>query len=355
MRVPEAFQNLGLRHAYSWIAAALVAWLLWSEFAPIAVAPALGVFGLLLFEIGKWRRQPQLHLQAYVLLAASFARIFQVNLGAAVLPGDFMSPSIYSVIPLALIYFYIWARLSRPESEPKFGGSAVSNLMAYFGASSIVALLYYQLAPQWIIAGWAFVVFALMSAALLLDKEIFLEQNALLTAGVVIRGLGYNIFGTGYSAGAAWSAKYTALILTSAVFFASLPAGFRIRNRYQARPRGSTLAYYLAARRPDQILFFAPLLLIVVAIAVKMDPGVVTLAWGVAGVMVIPIGLLANQRSYRLSGLALLLLCVGKIIFHDAWQLDERNRYITFIVLGVALILVSALYSKYRGQVSRLL
>jgi hypothetical protein len=355
MRVPKSFQEVGLRHAYSWIAASCVAWLLWCELPAIDVAPGLGVFGLLLFEIGTWRRQEQLRIQAYALLTASFARIFQVNLGAGVLPGDFMSPGIYSVIPLALIYFYIWARLSRPESEPKFGGSAVSNLMAYFGSSSIVALLYYQLAPQWIIVGWAFVVFALTSAALLLDREIFLEQYALLTAGVVIRGLGYNIFGTGYSAGAAWSAKYTALILTSALLFASLPAGFRIRNRYQARPRGSMFAYYLAARRPDQILFFASLLLIVVGIAVKMDPGVVTLAWGVAGVIVIPIGLLASQRSYRLSGLALLLLCVGKIIFHDAWQLDERNRYMTFIVLGVALILVSALYSKYRGQVSRLL
>lgn len=81
----------------------------------------------------------------------------------------------------------------------------------------------------------------------------------------------------------------------------------------------------------------------------------VTLAWGIVGLAVILLGLLTAQRSYRLTGLALLVLCVGKIVFRDAWYLDERSRYITFIVLGVALILVSALYSKYRDQVSRLL
>ena len=82
MRVPEAFKNLGLRHAYSWIAAGFVAWLLWCELPAIGVAPGLGVFGLLLFETGTWRKQPQLRVQAYVLVAASFARIFQVNLSA---------------------------------------------------------------------------------------------------------------------------------------------------------------------------------------------------------------------------------------------------------------------------------
>ena len=81
----------------------------------------------------------------------------------------------------------------------------------------------------------------------------------------------------------------------------------------------------------------------------------VTLAWSIVGLVVIPLGLLASQRSYRLTGLTLLLLCIGKIVFRDAWQLDERSRYITFIVLGAALIFVSALYSKYRDQVSRLL
>jgi uncharacterized membrane protein len=86
-----------------------------------------------------------------------------------------------------------------------------------------------------------------------------------------------------------------------------------------------------------------------------MEPGMVTLSWGIEGVMVIVLGLLASQRSYRITGLLLLLLCVGKIVFRDAWQLDERDRYITFIALGAALTLVSTLYGRYREIVRRLL
>jgi hypothetical protein len=46
---------------------------------------------------------------------------------------------------------------------------------------------------------------------------------------------------------------------------------------------------------------------------------------------------------------------VGKIVVLDAWNLSERDRYITFIALGAALTLVSTLYGKYRETVRRLL
>jgi uncharacterized membrane protein len=354
-RMPKSLENTDARHAYTWLGSGFAAWLLLCELQPISVAPGLGIFALLLFEIGVWRGQRQLRLQAYVMLAASFLRIFVLNLGAATLTGELIGRSIYTVVPLTLIYFYVWARLQRPSSQPEFGRWSANNLIAYFGTGSAVALLYYQLAPEWIIAGWALVVVALMVAALVLDKEIFLEQTALLTAGVVVRGLAYNIFGASYINDGGWRGASSILSLTSALLFAALPLAFRIRTRYRERPRGLFLAQYLGARRPDQILFFAPVLLIAVTIAVNMDPGMVTLAWAIVGLAVIFLGMLTSQRSYRITGLTLLVLCIGKIVFRDAWQLDERSRYITFIVLGAALILVSALYSRFRGQLSRLL
>ena len=39
----------------------------------------------------------------------------------------------------------------------------------------------------------------------------------------------------------------------------------------------------------------------------------------------------------------------------DAWGLASRDRYITFIILGAALLLVSFLYSKYRDAIRQLL
>jgi hypothetical protein len=343
------------RHAYTWVSSGFAAWLLWCEFEPIRVARALGVFALILFEIGARRSHKQLCLQAYTLLAASFLRIFLVNFSAATSPGDFLSPRMYTVVPLTLIYFYIWARLMAANPQPGPGRWPASNLIVYFGAGSLVALLYCQLAPEWIIAGWALMVVALMVAALVFDQEVFLEQMTLLTGGIVVRALAHNVFASSSFVSGGWRGEFFVLSLTSALLFPTLPIAFRIRHRYQVRPPGSSFARSLGAHHPDQILFFAPLLLIFLTIAVNMDPGMVTPAWGIVGLGAILLGLLATQRSYRLTGLALLVLCIAKFVFRDAWHLDERSRYITFIVLGAALMLVSELYSRYRDQVSRLL
>jgi uncharacterized membrane protein len=90
-------------------------------------------------------------------------------------------------------------------------------------------------------------------------------------------------------------------------------------------------------------------------LALKMRSGMVTVSWGVEGVAIILLALVAGERSYRLTGLGLLLACVAKIIAMDAWGLAPRDRYVTFIILGAALLLVSFLYSKYREAIRQFL
>jgi hypothetical protein len=353
VRMPAALDDLQARHVYTWAASGLAAWMLWAELQPVGVAVGLGIFGLLLFEAGAFSRQKQLRLQGYGALAAAFARIFFVNLTAATLPGEAMSPRIYTVAPLALIYFYVWARLQSSQEKAEKGRWKSSDLLAYFGAGSIAALLYYQTAAEWIVVAWAMLAVILFLAALFLDKEVFLEQAVLLAVGIVGRGLAHNIFGSSYFVADGWRGNFLVLSLTTALLLSALPVAFHLRKQY-ASCAGRSLRI-LAVKYPEQFLFFAPVVLISFMIAVKMNPGMVTLSWGIEGVMVILLGLIASQRSYRITGLLLLLLCVGKIVCLDAWRLSDRDRYITFIVLGGALLLVSMLYGRYRDMVRRLL
>jgi hypothetical protein len=195
----------------------------------------------------------------------------------------------------------------------------------------------------------------LLAATLILDQEVFHQQAALLVVGTVVRGLAHNIFGGSYFGPGGWRGNFAVISLAAAILSAALPIAFQLRKRYAARTSLSFLSLYTGLQYPEQIFFFAPVLLISVVIAIKMHPGMVTLSWGVEGLMVIILGLLVSHRSYRITGLLLLLVCVAKIILHDAWQLNERDRYITFIALGAALTLVSTLYGRYREVVRRIL
>ena len=62
------------------------------------------------------------------------------------------------------------------------------------------------------------------------------------------------------------------------------------------------------------------MVLVTAMIAVKMTPGMVTLSLGIEGVLVILLGLLLSQRSYRITGL--LLLLANRLIDEPIFQLD---------------------------------
>ena len=354
VRLPASLPYSQARHAYTWVASALAAWMIWGEIHPVGVALAWAVFGLFLFEIGTWKQQRQLRFQAFGLLIAAFVRIFFVNLTAEALPGQVLSPRIYTIVPMVMIYFYIWTRLQPGKSDVNARGWSGADLIAYFGTGSIVALLYFEVSSDWIVAAWAILTLALTASALILDRSIFLQQAILIVAAVVGRSFAHNIFAESYFTSDGWHGRFSILSITVATLLSALPIAFRLHARYKSR-EVTAIDRSLGILHPEQIFFFAPILIVSAMIAVKMNSGMVTLSWGIEGLAVIVLGLLVTQRSYRLTGLFLLLVCVGKIVVHDAWLLGERDRYITFIVLGAALTLVSTLYSKYRETVRKLL
>ena len=103
------------------------------------------------------------------------------------------------------------------------------------------------------------------------------------------------------------------------------------------------------AQRPEQPLFFISVILLTVLLFIKVSAGMVTLAWGIESIVVFLLALFAKERSFRLTGLALLILCVAKIVFRDVWNFsDPAARYLTLIGLGAILLLVSYLYGKNR-------
>ena len=57
----------------------------------------------------------------------------------------------------------------------------------------------------------------------------------------------------------------------------------------------------------------------------------------------------------RLSGLALFLICTVKLFFWDLRNLETLPRIISFIVLGLLLVTVSWVYTRFRDQVRRFL
>ena len=357
MRMPEEWRTRDFHHIYSWAASFLVSLLLWYELDPLARAVGWAVFGLVLFEYGFLRKISQFRYQAYAAFAAGFARIFFANLTSGS-PGDLFSPRMYTVLPLILIFFFVYAQLSEKEAsdarEKRFRSDA---LVAYLGTATLVALFYFQFDPEWVVGSYALVALALFAAARFLNRDIFLHQGILVTLGTFARGMAHNLFGASNFTNGTWTGRYLVVSVAIAVLFATLIFAFQWRDAFRSRPNASTrnrLAAIIVGR-PEQLQFFVPVVLLTVMLALKTDEGMITVSWGVEAMLIVLFALLVRERNFLHGGFALLLLCVAKVFAMDFWRFDLLHKVITFIGVGLATIAASLLYMRFKEKLRQLL
>lgn len=353
IRMPEKLRASDFHHIYSWAASTLVSMLIWYELKSLSVAVGWAVFGLVLFEYGLWRKVRQFRFQSYIALAAAFGRIFFVNLTAET-PGQFWGPRVYTVLPIALILFFVYAQLG-DDSAKDDRYLRFDTLLAYLGTGTVAALLYFQFAGEWIVTAWAVMVFLLFGLSLALERPLFLHQALLLTVGTCTRGVLHNLFGASYFSSGNWTGRFFVLGAAIAVLLACLPFAFRWRDRFKAQPSGNWMGALV--RRPEQFMFFAPVMLLTVMLAVKMQAGMITVSWGVEALAILIFAFTINERSFRLTGLALLMISFGKMLLVDMWwgAWTWTDRITTFVIVGVAMVAASFLYTRYRERIRQYL
>jgi len=363
--------------AYTWAASGLVMALMYYEVRPYAVALGWAIFAALLFEIGVFRASRNFRAQSYVVFGLSFLRLAIFNLDAG--PRELL----LTTPPAAFVYYYAFLRLSRlaaataPKAHPLSEGSdpriavadpfafdrqiRAANALAYLGSATLVLFAdSYFFGGSRLIA-WAALSFLFIATAWFAQIELLHTHSILLTGFVFFRAIGYELQAGGRNLGLPGGfspAFYVSVV--AAIVFAAQAFAFPLRARYAVAPSGSgpsDLVFDLSRirERSEQIYFFLPMLLVTLLITNEVSFGRVTICWGIEAVVAFLFALIVGERSFRLAGLGLLLTCVAKIGLLDVWHQHGPDRYVALIILGVALLLVSYLYTRYSEAIRRYL
>jgi hypothetical protein len=343
-----------LTAAYTWAASILAGALIWFELPPLNVAIGWMVLGLVLLEIGLQFNAGFLCWQGYAALGASFLGMLVMNLDVPA-PAGQLSPRVIRVVPLALAYAYADWRLRKTanqQEDMRIAGTGFS----YCAVIAIAALLFFELPPLWVAAGWAAFALGMIVAAWALKRRDYLRQSYLLTAAVVVQ----TVFRNFLSQNEIWSRAFPNALngmgqryyvgAAVALLFAGLPFAFALRR---FAPEKSLSEF--EGIHPEQVFFFVPFGLLTALIAFESGRGQLTVSWGIEGLVTFLFALWVGERSFRLAGLGLLLACVVKIFLVDVWGLDPQSRYITLIILGGALLVVSFLYTRHKEKFARYL
>ncbi|MCA9426065.1 MAG: DUF2339 domain-containing protein, partial [Candidatus Omnitrophica bacterium] len=76
-----------------------------------------------------------------------------------------------------------------------------------------------------------------------------------------------------------------------------------------------------------------------------------TFSYSLVGIAFMGLGFFWRDRVYRRTALAVFVLCIARVILIDIMNLELFYRMLAFICLGICLLIVSWLYTRFQKQV----
>jgi uncharacterized membrane protein len=76
-----------------------------------------------------------------------------------------------------------------------------------------------------------------------------------------------------------------------------------------------------------------------------------SILWSVYALGLVVLGINKKKKHWRLTGICFFLVTVVKLFLYDLNQTSTISKTISFISLGVILLLVSYLYNRYKNVI----
>ncbi len=326
-----------------------VAWLIRDEFALAGleawVAPAWVGMSLAYLGVGIARRSRVWSALAPLLGLAGVLHLWVENLGAV----DYADALPQRVGPIAAVL----AQLALAYPLLKRAGERANDALAagvmrvcviWLGVLTAGWLVANELTAEWVPVGWAGIALALLAAREWTGRERWRWPALAAAASAVVWALVVDV--VRWDPAAMDPLDTLALPLTSG----ALLAGYGLQRVRELMGGGGDEGLLSALPRLLWLAGFAALL--TGAIAVHAEGTALTVWLSIEGMVLVALGFLLRERAARVAGLALLSGCVLKLFVYDLRGLTGIPRILSFVVLGLVLIAVSFVYTRFRARLA---
>ncbi|MCB1171195.1 MAG: DUF2339 domain-containing protein, partial [Leptospiraceae bacterium] len=104
--------------------------------------------------------------------------------------------------------------------------------------------------------------------------------------------------------------------------------------------------------RKDSSIFYPLFFSVALFLYWSFDHSLLTILWMLEVLVVFSIGLKLGRNHFRYTAQAALILCVGRLILYDMSQNSIVMRAIAFLGVGAIMILMNAIYHRFRSNTS---
>jgi hypothetical protein len=76
-----------------------------------------------------------------------------------------------------------------------------------------------------------------------------------------------------------------------------------------------------------------------------------TATWAALALLIFGAGFLLKEKMYRWSGLVILTCALGRVVILDVWRLETIYRILSFMALGIVLLVLGFVYTKFQNKI----
>ena len=86
-------------------------------------------------------------------------------------------------------------------------------------------------------------------------------------------------------------------------------------------------------------------------VAENNNTSYLTGSWAALALVLFTCGIVLRERVYRWLGLTILACALGRVMVIDVWKFETIFRVLSFMVLGVVLLVLGFVYNKYQEKI----
>lgn len=326
----------------------------WLDLPKVLTAPCWIILSVVLLHLGVTKNNLHQRIQGYILGVGAFLRLLMSNM---LIQGgiSIFSYRILTSIPvfLLLVYSSILIQDEKTRGILKSSEKKMIYLYPYMIFTILMFIVWFE-APKNLVAPiWACIAVGYSLRAIYSKESWYLSISSIAAILAGARAFFANLLQGQYLVGAEGNILYP-IITAAALYIGNICYIVAKPRMKEIEGSGDTIVrMFLHSSRLVYSLMATAL--ITTVLIIKLHGAVLTVSLGLEGLVLLVLGFWLKDRNWRVLGLFILLLTLGKTFLVDLRKLSTIYYILSLIALGIVLLWVSFIYTKYRDTIKKLI
>lgn len=345
--------NLLLLPVYSWAAAILTVLIVFAELADKYPAWTSFVLAVLVFAyalLGISEERKEFISQSIGVSLILFFKLIFFDLMALnafdmdnILGSDRLWTFAFVIWVFYLLYIY-FKNLTQPSEKSLY----LANLYAWMAFVLLILISFVEFSGKYPVGMSIFL--AILSLVYIIiskvsNRELF-YQGLVVSTIVSVKVLFYDSFELSSLENSTSLTDARILPFLIMIFSSYILSFYLYKNIFKLRETEKVLI---------NLYSVLGTLFAFILIVLELKEYFISIGWLALALALTIVGFIFNKKHLRIQGIVILFITIFKVFIYDIRELEAIYRTISYIVLGIILLLISFIYTKYKDRIKEII